>query len=310
VDADAVADELYGLTPAEFTAARDQRVREARAEGDAEAAKQISALRKPATAAWLANLLVRADRDEADGLLQLGAELRGAQQRLDGEEMRRLSSQRQKVISALVRRAVRLAGQPIGQTPARQLEDTLRAVLADPDAADAFAAGRLTAPLQHSGLGPAGAHLRLVPNRADAAPSRSEAPTRTAPGRPAARSKTGTKDGTKTRPAGKTGPTPEQRRLERARHELDQARKAADSADATLAEARGQAEEAGTKRDELRAQVEQLAAALEQARNAEAGAALDARQARRAVQQAERAAHAARRRVAEREAAVARLAES
>ncbi len=297
MDVDAVVDELYGLTPAEFTAARDSRVREARAAGDTAAAKQIGALRKPATAAWLANLLVRADREEAEALLHLGAELRGAQQRLDGEEMRRLSSQRQAVITAMVRRAVRLAGQPIGQAPARQLEDTLRAVLADPDAADAFAAGRMTTPLQHSGLGPAGVHLRLVPSRSEAAPTNAKPAPKAAPP-------------TKTRPAVKTGPTPDQRRLERARHELEQARKSADSADSALAEARGLAEEAGATRDELRKKVEELAGALEQARNAEAGAAVDARQARRGVQQAERAAHAARRRVAEREAAVARLAES
>ncbi len=43
MDLDAVADELYALWPAEFTAARTAREKEARAEGDKALAAQIKA---------------------------------------------------------------------------------------------------------------------------------------------------------------------------------------------------------------------------------------------------------------------------
>lgn len=62
VDLDAVAVELYGLTPDEFTAARNQLAKNV----DGAAAAAIRALRKPTLAAWLANLLVRTDPARPD----------------------------------------------------------------------------------------------------------------------------------------------------------------------------------------------------------------------------------------------------
>ena len=64
VDIDAVAVELYGLTPDEFTAARNQL---AKTIGGPTAAA-IKALRRPTLAAWLANLLVQTARAEAKTL--------------------------------------------------------------------------------------------------------------------------------------------------------------------------------------------------------------------------------------------------
>lgn len=60
MDIDDVADELYAVLPAEFTATRDDRARAARRAGDRELARRISTLRKPTLGAWAANLLVRA----------------------------------------------------------------------------------------------------------------------------------------------------------------------------------------------------------------------------------------------------------
>ena len=58
--ADAVA-ELYQADPDDFTQRRAELVAQAREAGQAAAAKQIAALRKPTRSAWVVNRLVRAD---------------------------------------------------------------------------------------------------------------------------------------------------------------------------------------------------------------------------------------------------------
>ena len=52
-----VADELYALTPAEFTAARDERARQVRAAGQRDEAAAIKKLARPTASAWLVNQL-------------------------------------------------------------------------------------------------------------------------------------------------------------------------------------------------------------------------------------------------------------
>ncbi|MBO0715666.1 MAG: hypothetical protein J2P59_12980, partial [Acidimicrobiales bacterium] len=78
MEVDAVADELYGLLPGEFTPARNARAADARRQGDREAAEAIMGLRRPTTGAWLANLVVRRYRQEVHELLELGEAMRRA----------------------------------------------------------------------------------------------------------------------------------------------------------------------------------------------------------------------------------------
>ncbi|MET8224577.1 hypothetical protein ACWERY_39305 [Streptomyces sp. NPDC004082] len=147
MDVDAVADELYGLRPDRFTAARAQRAAAARTAGDRELADKISAMRRPSLSAWSCNLLVRERSDEIQPLVQLGEALRQAHQELDGEQLRRLAGQQQALIRALAQQAERLAadaGHPLGEGARQEVRDTLQAVLSDPDAAREWAAGRLT----------------------------------------------------------------------------------------------------------------------------------------------------------------------
>ena len=106
-----MADELYGLAPAEFTAARDQRARRARAEGQKDLGDEIKKLRRPTVSASLVNRLVREDADQVDRLLDLGESMRDAQQGLAGGQLRRLSAQRRPAIHALAQEAKRLAAQ-------------------------------------------------------------------------------------------------------------------------------------------------------------------------------------------------------
>ncbi|MFD7100554.1 hypothetical protein [Streptomyces xanthophaeus] len=149
MDVEEVIDALYALTPAQFTAARDEAAAGAKRAGDPAAAKRIAALRRPTRAAWTSNLLVRANPEEAGQFCQLGEALREAHRSLDGEQLRELSHEQHVVIGALAREAVRLAaeaGTPVSETVVREVEQIPRAVLADPDAAEAWTSGRLVKP--------------------------------------------------------------------------------------------------------------------------------------------------------------------
>lgn len=184
MDIDGVADELYALDPGEFTAARTEREKQAKAEGDKELAKAIHQLRKPTVTAWLANLLARERPDSLAPLKELGAHLREAQQALQGDELRELGRQRQRLVYALVTEARQLAaarGQKVAEGVVRELEQTLEATLADPAVADTVVAGRLTTAVQHAGFGPGG--VLAGPARSGPTKERSLAPVRRLPTR-------------------------------------------------------------------------------------------------------------------------------
>jgi hypothetical protein len=156
VDVEAVADELYGLPPSEFTQARDTRVAAAREAGDRATADALKKLRRPSAGAWLANHLVRERCGEIERLLALAAQLREAQAKLDGDSLRRLSREGRDTVSALVRDAstlARQAGVAVSAAALEDLEATLDAALADPGAGQTLRAGRLTSALRYSGLG-------------------------------------------------------------------------------------------------------------------------------------------------------------
>jgi hypothetical protein len=165
VDFETTAGELYGLLPDEFTSARSLRVREARSEGDRGLAAAISDLRRPTIGAWLANQLTRQRKDELEELLGLGTAMRKAQEVEDGHELRRLSQQRRRMVSALVleaRHIARTCNQPVSENSSRELENTLEAGVADADAADSLRSGRLAVGLDYSGFGSMGSHGSMV----------------------------------------------------------------------------------------------------------------------------------------------------
>ncbi|WP_436771265.1 hypothetical protein [Yinghuangia sp. YIM S09857] len=155
MDLNAVTDELYALTPGEFTAARNARAAEAVHAGDRPLGERIRALPKPTLAAWASNLLVRTRPDETGPLLELGEALREAYRNVDGAQLRTLSARRNQVTAALAREARQLAaaaGQPIGDQAQQEVQDTLHAALADADAAQAWASGQLSRPLEAAGF--------------------------------------------------------------------------------------------------------------------------------------------------------------
>lgn len=149
-----LADELYSLPVGDFTAARDQRAKELKG-SDKELAARVKQLRKPSTAAWVVNLLVRREAEQVDQLLAVGAALREAQASLDAEELRALTRQRRQVTSAVTGRAAALAsemGHRLTGAVSDQVEATLTAAMLDEGAAAAVRSGLLVAPLAATGM--------------------------------------------------------------------------------------------------------------------------------------------------------------
>jgi hypothetical protein len=151
-----VADELYALTPAEFTAARDERARQARQAGQRDDAAAIKKLARPTTSAWLVNQLSREATDRLGRLVEVGEALEEAQRTLAGDRLRELSGQRRNVINDLLQQAAEIAsrsGQPTSAVVMGEVRATLEAALADSAARAAVQSGRLTKPLAYAGLG-------------------------------------------------------------------------------------------------------------------------------------------------------------
>jgi hypothetical protein len=177
MDLAAAAAELYGVPPDEFVAERRTLQDRARADGDRDLARNIGRLRKPSTAAWAVNLLSRSEGDEVRRLVELGGPLREAQGALEGDELKELGRRRYQVVAAMRRRAADLAGEegrPLSRAVAAQVEETLRAAVADEDAGRAVLAGLLTSPLSVTGFGHVDVRRAVadVPGAGAAPPSR------------------------------------------------------------------------------------------------------------------------------------------
>jgi len=149
------AEALYGLPLAEFTPARDARVKALRA-SDRELADAIKALKKPSLAAWVLNLLVRREPDQVAQLISLGASLRDAAESLDGAQLRELTKQRRQLTAAVTTVARRHAlgeGHKVTESVADEVEATLTAAMLDGGAAAAVRSGLLVRAFSTTGLG-------------------------------------------------------------------------------------------------------------------------------------------------------------
>lgn len=139
VDFDTVADDLYAGEPASFVASRTAAARAAKSEGDAELARRIQALRKPTTAAFFVNRLARDGSPALAELSDLGDRLRAAHASLAGDQLRELAQRRAELVRSVLRDAPDLS-----DSVAREVEETLETVVADPAVARLVLAGRLT----------------------------------------------------------------------------------------------------------------------------------------------------------------------
>jgi hypothetical protein len=275
VDLETVTGELYALPPQDFTGVRNERVKEARSSGNRDLAAAIGSLRRPSTSAWVVNLLARERTDLIDQLSGLADALRAAQATLSGPELRSLSTQRKRVIASVVAEARKLAagqGVKVSDPTERELEATFDAALADPQAAEAVRSGRLESALSYAGLGAGPTGAPSVPKpQPTAAPKRSSKPDAAA----------------------------QRRQREEARRAAEQALRDAEAeaerAAAELEEARDAADRAEAERDAAHQRIADLTEQLEQAQAEASAAAPRIRERQRTRTRAEHRAEEAQR---------------
>jgi hypothetical protein len=286
--------ELYDADPQEFTDRRKALAAAARAAGDAAAAKQIAALRKPTRAAWVVNRLARTDPGAPARLASLAAALQAAQQAKDGPRLRELSASRGPLIDALAGQALDAAGVP--DPPAGLREEvtaTLTAALADPDVAAGFASGTLTRAVQWAGFGVApfgdtaddsGPADALATGEPLAAPRLRAVPP---PGEaPLPRPRRDTSRRSPAPAAARSAPADEEALAAEAEKRTAQRREIIADAERMVATEQAAAKDAVAAEDRLEAEVRDLEQRLTQARTDLASARLRARRAEAAERRA------------------------
>ena len=241
----------------------------------------------PPGAAWLINLLARQEPEALNALLELGAALQDAQQRMAGDELRQLSAERRKTVDALARRAVELGREHGYSAPdgaVQEVGQTLQSALGDPEIADLVRAGRLTQAVTYGGFGPtdlASALGASLPTKTPSQPRRS-----------------------RRRQSRPPHLDPKQRRqaekaAKEARERATAAREAAESAEAEAEAATQRADELADQVESLRSQLRQAEAAEREAREAARAARKHYQELRQAAASAEQAATAADQALAE-----------
>ena len=279
-DLGSLADALYALPAEDFVAARDARAKQLRADGDRDLAGEVAALPKPTVAAWLLNQLARRRASAVEQLVGLGAELREAQQNLDGDQMRALNRQRQQVVRAFARQVAELGaelGRPVSGPVADQVEETLRAAVADEEAGEALLSGRLTTALSYVGMGQVSVTEAVAVPRAPRAAPRARKRIEDEPAAPA-----------------DEVAAARERRLQAARDTLAQAEEAADEAVRALADQDQEVAAAAERLTTLQDRLETLRAELSQAETEAASAEAEQAEAQRRRDRADEAAGEAR----------------
>jgi hypothetical protein len=152
-----IADRLYAVPLPDFTPARDAAAKAAGSgdDPDKELAARVKALRKPSTAAWAVNLLVRRESEQIDQVLALGESLRAAAESMSGEDLRALTRQRRQLTNALAGTARDLAReQDVRLTTAvvDQIEGVLTAAMLDPVAAQVVRSGLVLTAFTSTGV--------------------------------------------------------------------------------------------------------------------------------------------------------------
>jgi hypothetical protein len=151
-----VAAELYALPPDAFTAQRAARAKALRAE-DGELAGAVARLPKPVLSAWAVNRFAQERPDDLEDLLGLGEQLREAQREHDADRVKALSGNAQALVRRTLKGVVAVAageGAALSEALLGQVEQTLRAAMADERAAAVLRAGVLAKPLEAAGFGP------------------------------------------------------------------------------------------------------------------------------------------------------------
>ncbi|GAB3993608.1 hypothetical protein [Nocardioides marmoraquaticus] len=151
----AAAEELYAGPVDAFVPRRTALAKEVAAAHDKATGQRVTRLKKPSTAAWAVNLLVRREAEQIDQVLGLAESLRAAAEALDGAELRALTKQRWQLTTALAttaRRRAADAGTRLSEAVVDQVEGVLTAAMLDPVAARVVRTGRVLTAFGATGM--------------------------------------------------------------------------------------------------------------------------------------------------------------
>ena len=147
-------EQLYAVSPREFTHARNTLAAELRKSRDVEAARAVAGLRRPSATLWAVNQLARHVQAPLTRFLQAVERLRRTQLSDPRGAMEAMRAERAQ-LETLVQRAEQALSEA-GYSPSaearRRIGDTLLGAAADRHHADALAHGRLTEELQAPGF--------------------------------------------------------------------------------------------------------------------------------------------------------------
>ncbi|HLY36040.1 MAG TPA: hypothetical protein VKU35_04955, partial [Candidatus Limnocylindria bacterium] len=152
-------DELYGVDPAAFVAARDALVKRLRAEGDRAEADRVSRLRRPTVTAWALNQVARHQPGLIAAVLDSGASLRSAMEHAaagDASGLRQAQLASRRVMDAAVEAAAGYLPDGSGAAGAGarvRMAATLRSAVVDDEVAGRLRAGVLQQDQETPGFG-------------------------------------------------------------------------------------------------------------------------------------------------------------
>jgi hypothetical protein len=238
-------DELYHRPLEEFTAARNELAKELRSDGKTEPADWVKGLPKPSRAAWLVNQLSERKADDVAELLELGGDLRAAQEEMlagstDRAKLREAAQREQRIVGSLTRAAEAIGAEHgVGAQILTRVGETLQAAAGDPEVAEAIERGLLTREQRAASVG-------LIGTAAPAPrPARRGGKEREATERRARQQQA------KRRKAAEQKLASAEKRLDRERTALERAKKKVDQAESRVHDAELDAHAARRELDEL-----------------------------------------------------------
>jgi hypothetical protein len=156
----ASAEDLYGLPLDEFTSERKELAKRLRSEGEKEEAARVAKLRKPSTAAWAVNQLVRTQKKAIGELFEAGDEMIDAQSQAIGgkgsaDALKAAARKQRDATTKLLEAAGGLLSSDGHELPAsvqERVSETLRAAAIDPESREQVSDGCLVKELRFTGL--------------------------------------------------------------------------------------------------------------------------------------------------------------
>jgi hypothetical protein len=168
-------DRLFSVPLDRFVSERNALVTELKREGDAEAAAEVAALRKPSLVAWTVNRLAYERRRDVDLLLDAGKRLVDAQQASITQggrgDLDAAQGALRRAVETLIEAARDVLGERASAGTVTRVAETLRSAATSPSGRELLARGRLVDEVSETGWDVV-ASLTPAPARSKPSPSR------------------------------------------------------------------------------------------------------------------------------------------